>query len=290
MNPGFAGPGSTRYLPTARGGASQLARRCLEIMAEYARGCGAPDVDELKRGLESFATALQKARPSMAPVQNLLDRWLACLPDLPRASLSEAREQAAGSAESLMEQSLRAVRDVSRHAASLVSSGQTILTHSLSSTMVAVFRSVAERGVQAIITESRPLLEGRTLAGHLSKLGVGTGYITDAQVGVFAAQADIAMVGADSILGDGSAVNKAGTYPLALAARDNDLPFYVCCETFKYTSALPGAIELEEMDASELHTVDLPHVTARNVYFDVTPTRLISGWITENGITKTFPQ
>ena len=88
------------------------------------------------------------------------------------------------------------------------------------------------------------------------------------------------------ILADGATVNKAGTYLLALAARDQGIPFYVCCESFKFAKEDPDKVELEEMSEVELETPDLPHVTIRNVYFDVTPPTLITGWITETGVQR----
>jgi len=98
----------------------------------------------------------------------------------------------------------------------------------------------------------------------------------------------LALVGADTLLWDGAAVNKAGTYPLALAARDHGVPFYVCCERFKCGNRLPPEASLEEMDAHELDPPALDSLTPRNVYFDVTPARLISGWVSEDGVRRVY--
>ena len=157
------------------------------------------------------------------------------------------------------------------------------MTHSLSSTVVELFRLLAASGggVCAIVTESRPLCEGHRLAERLSAWAVSTTLITDAQAGLFVGRADAVVVGADAVLADGGVVNKAGTYPLALLARDAGVPFYVCCESFKRRRPGLPAPEPEEMDAAELGAPELPHVTARNVYFDVTPARLLTALITE---------
>jgi translation initiation factor 2B subunit (eIF-2B alpha/beta/delta family) len=161
------------------------------------------------------------------------------------------------------------------------------MTHSLSSTVVEVCRLLKDVGLRMIVTESRPLEEGRQLAGRLSAWGVPTTYITDAQMGLFVARADAVLVGADSVLADGAVVNKAGTYPLALAARDQGVPFHVCCESFKWRAADQPPPELEEMAPAELGLPDWPAVTVRNVYFDITPARLVSGWIDETGVRST---
>ncbi len=151
--------------------------------------------------------------------------------------------------------------------------------------MIALFQQLAPLGVAAIVTESRPLNEGYLLAGRLGAMGVPTTLITDAQMGLFVERADVVVAGADSVSADGSLVNKAGTYPLALAARERGLPFYVCCESFKRRP--PGMVEpaLEEMNGGELGAPKMVGVTAKNIYFDVTPAALISAWFDENGMT-----
>ena len=112
---------------------------------------------------------------------------------------------------------------------------------------------------------------------------------------------DLCIVGTDRTAASGDVCNKVGTYLKALAARDNNVPFYV---------ALPGPtidwtvddgvseIPIEERDAHEVTDVHgllpsgetgsvkitPPGVTARNFAFDVTPARLVTGLITERGI------
>lgn len=268
-------------------GASELARRCLELLAEHARQCAVANTGELREEMRRFTRALQSTRPNMAPVQNLLDRWLAVLADL-HDSPDSARVQLVAHAQALLAHSRRAVSAAAEHAAALIAPGTTVITHSVSSSVREVFRLSAPKGVRAVITESRPLFEGRALACELSGLGIATVYITEAQMGLFVGRADLALTGADAVLWDGSVVNKSGTRLLALAARDAGLPFEVCCESFKFSRALAHEVALEEMAADELAAPVLAHVTPRNVYFDITPARLVSAWITERGVMRHF--
>jgi translation initiation factor 2B subunit (eIF-2B alpha/beta/delta family) len=108
-----------------------------------------------------------------------------------------------------------------------VGTAKTIMTHSLSSTVLNVFEKLQDSRIAALVTESRPLNEGYILARRLSEWCIPTQLITDAQMGLFAAQADMALVGADSLLADGSLLNKTGSYLLALAAQDAKIPFCV---------------------------------------------------------------
>ncbi len=111
---------------------------------------------------------------------------------------------------------------------------------------------------------------------------------------------DMVIVGADRVAANGDAANKIGTYLKALAANDNDIPFYVAFpSTTRDMNTLDGIkeIEIEKRSGREVTHIegiingeivevqltpdDSPAV---NYGFDVTPSRLISGWITEEGV------
>ncbi|MEJ2344965.1 MAG: translation initiation factor eIF-2B [Gammaproteobacteria bacterium] len=267
-------------------GASELARECLRIAADSAEQEPAADTGELLALLARRAQRLESARPSMAPVQNLVRTWSETLPELSGRTLAEARATAAARARGLIEQSLAAVDSVAEQVLQLLGEGTTVITHSLSSTLTRALTQAGRRRIHVVLTESRPLCEGYILARRLAAAGVRATLITDAQLGLWMERADLAVTGADTVLADGAVVNKAGTYLLALAARDRNVPFYVCCETFKRRRGKVEAPDLEEMDASELGAPGVPGVTVRNIYFDVTPARLVSGWVHENGVSR----
>ncbi len=264
-------------------GASELARLALRILADSALHGSAGDVDQLRDLLRLRARVLMEARPSMAPLYNLLRRWLSRLAELDAPDVEGLRRGAAEAAEALSQASAQAVKEAALHARVQLTGKRTVMTHSLSSTVLEVFRQLRGSDTRVIVTESRPLNEGFSLAAKLSRWGIAAELITEAQMGLFVKAADAAVVGADSLLADGSLVNKAGTYLLALAARDQGLPFYTCCESFKLRTPEMAEPELEEMAPAELKAPDLPGVEVRNVYFDITPPHLIGGWITEHG-------
>jgi ribose 1,5-bisphosphate isomerase len=267
-------------------GASELARECLRIAADSAEQDQAADTGELLALLHRRAQYLESARPSMAPVQNLVRVWRETLPALSGRTLADARAAAAASARGLVERSLAAVDSVAEQVVQLLGEGTTVITHSLSSTLTRALTRAAPRQIHVVVTESRPLCEGYALARRLAAAGVRVTLITDAQLGLWMEQADLALTGADTLLADGAVVNKAGTYLLALAARDRKVPFYVCCESFKRRRGELEAPDLEEMDASELGAPKVAGVAVRNIYFDVTPARLVSGWVHENGVSR----
>src|SRR5690349_6724404 len=102
---------------------------------------------------------------------------------------------------------------------------------------------------------------------------------------------DAVVVGCDRVAANGDVVNKIGTYNLALAARDNHVPFYVAAPSSTIDLATPhgDAVEIEERDTAEITCLDGQPVAPRgapafNPAFDVTPQRLVSAIITEHGI------
>ncbi len=265
-------------------GASELARECLSLIASIARETPASDVDALWSMLTQRVALLEQARPSMAPIHNLLARWRTAAEGNSWAGLATARTQMARSADELIEYSLRAVAETARQTAAHLGPDRTVLTHSLSSTVLSVFRGLRHQGLKVILTESRPLYEGHRLARQLADYEVPATLITEAQIGLFVAKADAVLVGADSLLPDGSVINKVGTYPLALVARDQGVPMYVCCESFKRRPPDMEVPPLEAMGSAELGAPALAGVAVRNIYFDVTPARLVSAWFDERGM------
>ncbi|WP_166805044.1 translation initiation factor eIF-2B [Nitrosococcus wardiae] len=265
-------------------GASELARRSLALLAERAQTSPATTCGDLIAELNLLADQFRQIRPSIAPVQNLVGRWQSLLSRFPQEEVVSLRPKIVALAQQLQDQSQQAVTAIARQTAALVGRGATVMTHSLSSTVVASFKLLKDQGVDAIITESRPLLEGCRLARKLSEWGIATTLITDAQMGLFVGKAKGVVVGADTLLKDGSVINKAGTLLLALAARHQNIPFYVASETFKRVSASPTQAQLEEKAPEELALESPPGITLRNIYFDITPPNLISAYITEQGI------
>lgn len=268
-------------------GASELARAALQNLGHLARERPATGTEALRSDLGELARRFIRTRPSMAPMANLLGDWMRWVEGSPPQALDRLRISAAAEAERLIAASLAAQERTSELAATALS-GRRILTHSLSSTLLGVFRRLRGSGTKVILTESRPLNEGHLLAARLADWGIPATLITEAQMGLIAQEADLALVGADSLLADGSIVNKAGTLLLALAARQAEIPLYVACEGFKWRKEAQ-AIQLEVMDPSELGAPTWPGVEIRNQYFDVTPAGLVSGWFTEKGFSRRWP-
>lgn len=225
------------------------------------------------------ARAIQQERPRVACLGNILDEFCQRLE-------SDHDEDSVYGAVSRVCDALAAdmiVRqdDIARQMAGLIGHGDTVMTHSMSSTISRVFyeSGMQNKDVRAIITESRPACEGRLLAEDLSRMEIPTNFITESQIAIFMSRTDKVILGADKLLPDGSVVNKAGSFLVALAAHRFDVPLYVCAESFKQSQQQDP--EYDEMAGDELEMPSLSSVTARNFYVEQVPSDLITRVITD---------
>lgn len=153
--------------------------------------------------------------------------------------------------------------------------------------------------VHVWVDETRPRNQGAALTAYeLSEHGVPHTVIADNAGGHLMRQGrvDLCIVGADRVAANGDTANKIGTYLKALAAKDTGVPFHVALPTSTIDWSLPNgdAIPIEERDPDEVRFIDglgpngptrvrlVPERSpALNPAFDVTPARLITGFITE---------
>jgi S-methyl-5-thioribose-1-phosphate isomerase len=210
-------------------------------------------------------------------------------------------------ADQYVEELLRRCRKIGEHGAQLVSDGTRILTHCNAGalatvdygTALAVLREAhsQEKKMYVYADETRPRLQGLLTAWELFHEGIPFALIADNAAGYYMQNGDIdfVIVGADRIAKNGDVANKIGTYEKAVLAHHNDIPFYVAApeNTFDLTLLNGTQIVIEERFGYELKEVHgariMPDwVPVKNPAFDVTPHQLISGYITENGIRKTW--
>jgi methylthioribose-1-phosphate isomerase len=153
------------------------------------------------------------------------------------------------------------------------------------------------------VDETRPRNQGASLTAYeLGSHGVPHTIVVDNAGGHLMqhGKVDIVIVGTDRVAANGDVANKIGTYLKALAAKDNDVPFYVALphSTIDWTLSEGMSIPIEERSSDEVLkmpgrlpdgsvvTVEIaaPGSPAGNPAFDVTPARLVTGFITERGV------
>jgi methylthioribose-1-phosphate isomerase len=154
--------------------------------------------------------------------------------------------------------------------------------------------------VHVWVDETRPRNQGaRLTAWELAAHGVPHTLIADNAGGhlMQRGQVDMVITGADRVTRRGDVANKIGTYLKAIAAHDNDVPFYVAfpSSTLDMETATGSDIPIEERSPDEVLWMEDDTARVRvcgegtpaaNPAFDITPARLITGLITENGIRR----
>ncbi|MGH7023773.1 MAG: S-methyl-5-thioribose-1-phosphate isomerase, partial [Caulobacteraceae bacterium] len=228
---------------------------------------------------------------------------------------------AAAEAAAIAEEDVAACRAIGEHGAQLIAGvarekvGERVnlLTHCNAGwlatvdwgTALAPIYVAAERGIEVHVwvDETRPRNQGAALtAFELGQQGIAHTIIADNAGGHLMQQGevDLCLVGADRITRVGDVANKIGTYLKALAAADNRVPFHVAApfSTIDWKLAYGvGQIAIEERDSREVThmtgrtaegllaevMIAAPGSAAANYAFDVTPARLVTGFITERG-------
>ena len=164
-------------------------------------------------------------------------------------------------------------------------------------TALGVIRVAFEQGkkLHVLVPETRPYLQGaRLTAWELHRGGIPLTLITDNMVGHFLKTGKVGAVvtGADRVAANGDAANKIGTYPIAVLAKENNVPFYIAApiSTLDLSIASGERIPIEERPASEVTHIQgvriAPDVPAAHPAFDVTPARYITAIFTERGVAK----
>ena len=157
--------------------------------------------------------------------------------------------------------------------------------------------------------ETRPRNQGANLTSYeLNEEGIPNTIIADNTGGILMqrGQVDMCIVGTDRTLSNGDVCNKIGTYLKALAAKDNNVPFYVALpsSTIDWNIKDHKEIPIEERDSEELSHVEgldkdnkiqkimiYPQKSkVMNLAFDVTPAKYVTGLITEKGVCEASEQ
>ena len=278
---------------------------------------------------ESIVNAYRKlneTRPTAVNLRWALEQMQYCVVQLPiadRAALAFER------ASEIAEEDVEISKGIGRHGLALIKKiaskkrpGEVIniLTHCNAGWLATVDWGTATAPIYMAhnegiplhiwVDETRPRNQGASLtAWELGKHGVPHSLIVDNAGGHLMqhGMVDLCLVGTDRTTRAGDVCNKIGTYLKALAAYDNNLPFYVCLPSTTIDWTIREGLKqapIEQRDGSEVLQVTgrLPNgdigsviiapdeTKAANYAFDVTPARLITGLITERGVVEASEQ
>jgi methylthioribose-1-phosphate isomerase len=273
-------------------------------VALAAREHAALPPDEFRAGVESAAELLRSTRPTAVNLGWALERMLGVLRDASLDDPVAAIDALAREAVEIYEEDRGLSRRIGEHGAALIEDGDGVLTHcnagglataELGTALAVVFTAVEQgKRIRVYADETRPLLQGaRLTTWELMQRGIDVTLLCDsaAASAMRAGWVTKVVVGADRIARNGDVANKIGTFPVALAAREFGVPFYVAAPFSTLDSTLPSGeqIPIEERAAEEVTVIQGTRIAPEGVKvynpaFDVTPASLVGAIITDEGV------
>jgi translation initiation factor 2B subunit (eIF-2B alpha/beta/delta family) len=258
--------------------ASWLSLRAIGALRLAAGKSNARTAADFLNEVKAVARELAEARPPMAPISNLVAQWFYEIAQEPEVEkgLDSLRTFAILRGEKIIKARKGALNRVAEHGSQVVEDGDVLISCSDSVTVVQSLKVARLAGKEfgVYVAESRTgdgKCYGKDMAEKMASENIPVKVVPDNPntIGECASKSTRAMVGADSILDNGSLINGSPTLLIAEAAKERQLPFYVVCETTKFSALrLAGRhLWLEEG-------------------FEVIPPHLITRIITEEGIMK----
>lgn len=266
---------------------------------------GNNNVDDFIKQLEDAAEFLIAARPTAVNLSWAVNKQLECI-KASNKSIDDILKALVENAIAIHKDDIEINKKIGDFGATEVPKGAVILTHCNAGalatggygTALGVIRSAFEKDptVTVFADETRPRQQGAKLtAWELVTDNIPVTLITDAMCGYFMSKGmiDMVVVGADRIAANGDTANKIGTYTVAIAAKEHNVPFYIAAplSTIDVSIESGDQIDIEERSHEEVTHINGQRVAPEGVNiinpsFDVTPAKYIAGIITEKGILK----
>ncbi len=264
------------------------------------------DKTEFFSTLEKTSTFLNSTRPTAVNLSWALNNMQIVAKNNREKSVDEIKTLLKKEALKIWEEDRKVCRSLAEHGADLIQDGFNILTHCNTGALATadygtalgvVFTANAQgKKVHVYADETRPLLQGARLnTWELMHEGIDVTLICDNTAGFLMQQnkIDCAIVGADRIAANGDVANKIGTYSVAVLCMHHNIPFYIAApySTIDFNTKCGKEIPIEERSAEEVTNGFGRRTAPENTKvfspaFDVTPSKLIKGIITESGIVR----
>ena len=264
--------------------------------------------EDLENEFERICDRISKTRPTAVNLFWAVERMRWTFNRMIRegASIDTIKQRLIDESKEIHREDVESNRQMGRFGAELIPDEATVLTHCNAGalatagygTALGVIRAAVEAGkrVRVLADETRPFLQGaRLTAWEMVKEDIPVTLITDGMAGHFlkSGQVDCVVVGADRIAANGDVANKIGTYMVAVAAHENNIPFYVAAPLTTIDLKLNSGdeIPIENRAESEVthfqgNQVAPDGVGVANPAFDVTPHRYVSAIITDAGVAR----
>lgn len=221
-------------------GASYLALEAVHILKKAALLVPTADNISFLQTMNHLAEDIKTIRPSMVSIYNLVSDYTAELNREGNTSLSlpDLRLKAAAIADSIINQVRERQKKTIQKGCQLIKDKSTLITCSYSSTIIETIKTAYRQGrrFDVLIARSQPPGSSHAYgerAAHQIDLPLNIQIIPDDIINLHLPQADYVLLGADTVLKDGSVINGYPSLALAREAFNRGIPCYVICETHK---------------------------------------------------------
>ncbi|XP_016555998.2 translation initiation factor eIF-2B subunit delta isoform X2 [Capsicum annuum] len=296
-----------RYLAGDISGGNARCIAMLQAFQESIKDYSTPPEKALIRDLTAkvncYVSFLIECRPlsiSMGNAIRFLKTRIAKLP----LTLSESEAKATLVTDIdrfISEKIILADKVIVKHAVTKLRDGDVLLTYGSSSAVEMILLHAHELGkdFRVIVVDSRPKLEGRLLLRRLVGKGIKCTYTHINAISYIMHEVTIVLLGASSVLSNGTVYSRVGTASVAMVAHSFRVPVLICCEAYKFhervqldsicsnelgdpetIAKVPGRMEINHLDG----WADTDNLQLLNLIYDATPSDYVSMIITDYGM------
>ncbi|THG06037.1 hypothetical protein TEA_019404 [Camellia sinensis var. sinensis] len=296
-----------RYLAGQISGGNARCIAMLQAFQESIKDYSTPPEKALVRDLTAkvncYVSFLIECRPLSISMGNAIRFLKTRIAQLPLTlSESEAKGMLLSDIDHFInEKIILADKVIVRHAVTKIRDGDVLLTYGSSSAVEMILLYAHELGKQfrVVVVDSRPKLEGRLLLHRLMGKGLSCTYTHINAVSYIMHEVTRVLLGASSVLSNGTVYSRVGTACVAMVAHEYHVPVLVCCEAYKFHES----VQLDSICANELGDPDAistvfgrkeinhlddwatnENLQLLNLIYDATPSDYVSMIITDYGM------
>ncbi|PIN26350.1 Translation initiation factor 2B, delta subunit (eIF-2Bdelta/GCD2) [Handroanthus impetiginosus] len=296
-----------RYLAGDISGGNARCIAMLQAFQESIKDYSTPPEKSLIRDLTTkingYVSFLIECRPLSISMGNAIRFLKTRIAQLPlNLSESEAKANLFSDIDRFIsEKIILADKVIVKHAVTKIRDGDVLLTYGSSSAVEMILLHAHELGKQfrVVIVDSRPKLEGQKLLRRLVGKGINCTYTHINAVSYIMLEVTRVLLGASSVLSNGTVYSRVGTACVAMVAHQFRVPVLICCEAYKFHERVQldsiCSNELGDPDAiakisgrSEINSLDgwanSENLQLLNLIYDATPSDYVSMIITDYGM------
>jgi translation initiation factor 2B subunit (eIF-2B alpha/beta/delta family) len=271
-------------------GSLQVSQKALIVLRDFLVSDTSGEENEFVEAISTMGKEMISAHPMLVLVRKRVSSVISYMKRITKAGkpADEVKQLTIEKIDEIMANAVQIREKIGTYGAKLISNNNKIITISSSALLKEIFITAhkMKKKFEVFCLESRPMLEGQKFADMLAAEGITVHVFTDAAMGHLIRSANIVLSGTDRFF-DTGIINKMGTYPLAVAAQKNNVPFYIAGETDKVLKEIDKSVRFQVHDPKEVFIAKNKAVKVSNFYFEMVEYEFITKIVCEEGIYQT---